>query len=362
MSFSVAIASSGVYVNSTPIAQEKQRQQFITALRAVAAIVILWHHFALYPPLRQWAAPLLGDMLDWLEFNARATQVFFVVGGYVMALSMSRQNWNLRSMRSFVVQRYLRLVIPYLGAIALAVSSYLVARGWLPDSVVGEPVSLPQLLAHLLYLPDIMRYEQLAAAFWFFCINFQLGLVYAAGLLLRDTLARDKAPFVGLLGWLLAAFSLFYFNLNEAWDHWWLYFFPYFFMGIVIQRAVHVGRSSREFWFYQLLFVAAMVFEWRWRLLSASVVGFLVFSSLRSGWGQHWPHSRTISWIGNASYSLFLVHFPVLVIVATVWTRMDWTTPAGAVVGLVLAFALSLLTAGLFHRWIERPAGRLGRR
>ncbi|MQM31591.1 MAG: GTP cyclohydrolase, partial [Candidatus Accumulibacter phosphatis] len=103
-------------------------------------------------------------------------------------------------------------------------------------------------------------------------------------------------------------------------------------------------------------------FEWRWRLLSASVVGFLVFSSLRSGWGQHWPHSRTISWIGNASYSLFLVHFPVLVIVATVWTRMDWTTPAGAVVGLVLAFALSLLTAGLFHRWIERPAGRLGRR
>ena len=362
MSFSVAIASSGVYVNSTPIAQEKQRQQFITALRAVAAIVILWHHFALYPPLRQWAAPLLGDILDWLEFNARATQVFFVVGGYVMALSTSRQNWNLRCMRSFIVQRYLRLVIPYLGAIALAVSSYLVARGWLPDSVVGEPVSLPQLLAHLFFLQDILGYEQLSAGLWFVCINFQLGLVYAAGLLLRDTLAGDKAPFVGLLGWLLAAFSLFYFNLNEAWDHWWLYFFPYFFMGIVIQRAVHVGGSSREFWFYQLLFVAAMVFEWRWRLLSASVVGFLVFSSLRSGWGQHWPHSRTISWIGNASYSLFLVHFPVLVIVATVWTRMDWTTPAGAVVGLVLAFALSLLTAGLFHRWIERPAGRLGRR
>ncbi|MQM31285.1 MAG: GTP cyclohydrolase, partial [Candidatus Accumulibacter phosphatis] len=200
MSFSVAIASSGVYVNSTPIAQEKQRQQFITALRAVAAIVILWHHFALYPPLRQWAAPLLGDMLDWLEFNARATQVFFVVGGYVMALSMSRQNWNLRSMRSFVVQRYLRLVIPYLGAIALAVSSYLVARGWLPDSVVGEPVSLPQLLAHLFFLQDILGYEQLSAGLWFVCINFQLGLVYAAGLLLRDTLARDKAPFVGLLG------------------------------------------------------------------------------------------------------------------------------------------------------------------
>ncbi|MEO8410528.1 MAG: acyltransferase [Propionivibrio sp.] len=363
MDSSVAIANPGEYtgVSSTPVAKEKQRQQFITALRAVASIVILWHHFALYPPLRQWAAPLVGGVLDWFEINARATQVFFVVGGYVMALSMSRQDWNLRHMRSFVAQRYYRLGVPYLGAIALAVASYVIARGWLPDAVVGDPVSLPQLLAHLFFLQDILGYEQLSAGLWFVCINFQLGLVFAACLLLRDTIGRGKIDFVVLLGWPLALFSLFYFNLNDGWDQWWLYFFPYFFMGTIIQRSLRDDDSEWEFWLYQLLFIAAMVFEWRWRLLSAAVVGALLFASLRWGWGQHWPRNRAINWIGNASYSLFLVHFPVLVVVATVWTRLGWTTPVGAVTGLFAAFGLSLLTAGLFHRWVERPAGRLGR-
>ena len=67
----------------------------ILALRAIAAVVIAWHHFALYPPLKAWAAPLLGPALEWLAAHARATQVFFVVGGYVMALSMAHRDWRL---------------------------------------------------------------------------------------------------------------------------------------------------------------------------------------------------------------------------------------------------------------------------
>jgi peptidoglycan/LPS O-acetylase OafA/YrhL len=236
-----------------------------------------------------------------------------------------------------------------------------VARGWLPDAVVGEPVSLPQLLAHLFFLQDILGYEQLSAGLWFVCINFQLGLVYAFSLLLRDTVGRGKMDVVGLLGWPLAIFSLFYFNLNDAWDSWWLYFFPYFFMGTVIQRSLQGGGFKLEFWLYQLLFVAAMVFEWRWRLLSAFIVGFLLFSSERMGWGLRWPRNRAVLWLGNVSYSLFLVHFPVLVLVATLWTRQGWTTPSAAVAGLLVAFGLSLVAAGLFNRWVERPASRLGR-
>lgn len=126
---------------------EGQRLQFVIALRAVASIIIVCHHFALYPPLREWAAPFIGGMLHWLEEHARATQVFFVVGGYVMARSMCRQKWNLRRMGSFIAQRYYRLGVPYLCAIALAIAAYAVARGWLPDSVVGEPVSFPQILS-----------------------------------------------------------------------------------------------------------------------------------------------------------------------------------------------------------------------
>ena len=67
---------------------------FIQALRASAALTILWHHFALYAPLTEWAAPLLGDLLSWLARYARATQVFFVVSGFVAAQTIGTRVWR----------------------------------------------------------------------------------------------------------------------------------------------------------------------------------------------------------------------------------------------------------------------------
>ena len=77
------------------------------------------------------------------------------------------------------------------------------------------------------------------------------------------------------------------------------------------------------------------------------------------GWGRRWPRNRFVLWLGETSYSLFLVHFPVLLLVATLWTQQGWTTPEAAVAGLALAFVLSVLTAGVFNRWVERPSSRL---
>ena len=110
----------------------KQRLVFLDALRALASIAIVLHHFALYAPLRDLAAPLIGPLLDWLMHNARATQVFFVVGGYVMARSMADKIWNLRQLRLFLLQRYCRLGIPYLVTMAFFIVTYVFARGWLP--------------------------------------------------------------------------------------------------------------------------------------------------------------------------------------------------------------------------------------
>ena len=125
MSSSVAPPASP----SHPPIAAKPRLLFIIALRAVASVIILWHHFALYPPLSDWASPLAGHVLDWFEVNARATQVFFVVGGYVMARSLSRHSWNLRQVGSFVAQRYCRLGLPYLAIVLLIIPIYLLARG-----------------------------------------------------------------------------------------------------------------------------------------------------------------------------------------------------------------------------------------
>lgn len=106
----------------------------------------------------------------------------------------------------------------------------------------------------------------------------------------------------------------------------------------------------------------AVLYEWRWRPVIAMLFGTLLFVAERSGLGQRWPRSRWIASLGKISFSLFLVHFPVLVLVGALWARLGWDTPEFAVGGLLAAFVASLACAWFFHRWIETPAALLSKR
>ncbi len=334
---------------------------FVLALRACAALTIVWHHFALYAPLSDWAAPLAGGLLAWLAEYARATQVFFVVSGFVAAQTIGCRVWNLQQLGRFALQRYCRLGLPYLAVVVAILPIYAFARGWVPEAVLGQPVSLPQFLAHLFFLQDILGYEALSAGMWFVCINFQLGFGYACGLAVQQRFGRGDDDLFTLLGWCASIYSLFHFNLDPAGECWALYFFPYFFLGILVQRALATGRQG-QFIAFQGLMVLAVLHEWRWRLVIAMVFGMVLFVAERSGLGRRWPRSRLIARLGQISFSLFLIHFPVLVLVGALWARLEWTSPEAAVAGLLTAFAASLFAAWAFHRWVEAPAARLSRR
>lgn len=338
------------------------RLLFLDALRAFGSISILLHHFALYPPLSDLAAPLLGTCLNWLENHARTSQVFFGVSGYVLARSTARKSWDLRRIGAFLIQRYCRLGIPYLATIVLVLLAYSLAYEYLPSQVTGGRVSSWQLLTHLVFLQDILGQQQLSAGFWFVCINFQLGLMYVLILAVRDSIGVTRSDPATLIGWSLAAFSLFGTNLDSSYDAWGLYFFPYFFMGVVAHRALQADGRQSEFWLYQILFVVALCFDWRWRLVTAMLVGASLFLAEKTGWGRRWPKGRAVAWLGKISYSLFLVHFPVLVLVSTACIRFGWTSAEAAVVALSAAIALSVAAAAVFHRWVEVPAGHLARK
>ena len=343
------------------------RMLFLDALRAVASLVILWHHLSIYPPLCNQVRPLVGSVVDWFHDYARVTQVFFVVGGYVMARSMSGKSWGFRSLGVFFMHRYCRLGIPYLAAIGLAILACAMGRGFLPENVVGATPTGLQLLAHLLFIQDLLGIEQLSAGLWFVCINFQLGLLYSILLVIRDARSvpcsgKNVIEFDIAAGWVLAAASLFYFNRDARWDATALYFFPHFFMGILVQRSLRTSWDGWMFLLYLLLMGAGLAVDWRGRLVSALVVGCLLYAADRGGWSSRWPKSRLVARLGRMSYSLFLVHFPVLVIVSTVWVKVGWSSPWQAAGGLFAAFVASLGMATLFYRCIEKPAGALSRR
>lgn len=345
------------------------RQPLIEVLRVVASTLIVWHHFASYPPLADAAEPIMGGILQWFREYGRTPPVFFVIGGYVLALGLADRSWVGSDVAHFAVGRYCRLGLPYLAAAALAIIASAIGRDWLPESIVGAPPEFGQLVAHVFLLQDILGYESLSAGFWFVCINFQLSLVYVATLWTGAIVDHGARSLAGrtfpnasfAVNVVLALASLFYFNRRPEWDVWPIYYYAYFFFGVVLQYGWRGRPSSPCFWAYAAAAAMMLYDEWRSPLALSLATALLLSVGIRFRISIHSPALRVIEYLGRTSYSLFLVHFPVLVLTAAVWSYWEWTSPVAAAAGLATACVVSLGVADLFFRWVECPATRLGR-
>jgi 3-methyladenine DNA glycosylase AlkD len=89
--------------------------------------------------------------------------------------------------------------------------------------------------------------------------------------------------------------------------------------------------------------------------LSVSAALVVVLLALHWRRAQRWLTGRTVLWAGAVSFSLYLVHEPIVVAsVKALGDRMLW-------LALPLAVVVALTTAELFRRGVETPAGTLAR-
>lgn len=342
------------------------RLPLIDALRAVAASLIAWHHIGLYGPLAEIETPHTDLLLHVANDFRWAVQVFLVVGGYVTASSLANKSWTIAWLLRFAVRRYCRLALPYVASLVVVMFVCAAARGWVPDEVAGSPPTWQQFAAHALLVQGILGYESLAAGVWFVSIDYQLGLLLAGLLFARVRLtswlgARGAQGIALVAGWMLAALGLFVFNLDDRWEVWAVYFWGQFFFGVVTYQAQRDGASSTPFTLYGLMMVAAMAYVWRWRLAVTLATGLAIYWADRTGLAQRWPTSRTVAYLGRTSYSLFLIHYPVLVAISALWAWLGGDSEPTAALASFVAYLASLLAADAFYRVVELPALRLSR-
>jgi peptidoglycan/LPS O-acetylase OafA/YrhL len=325
----------------------------IDALKAIAALLVLLNHFSSYGPLAELTREAFPALFNWFfEYGRMAVQIFLVIAGFLAARGLSREGEALaRSPVPLLWKRYLRLAIPYLAALGLAIAAAAVANQWLDDDFVPGRATLGQWLAHAFLLHGILGIEALSAGVWYIAIDFQLFALMA--LLLWGGRRRLIAPALVLA---VATLSLFWFNRDAALDNWAIYFFGSYGLGAAAWWASDRRQMSAWLGVIATVAIAALVIDFRLRIALALSVALILGFSRRMGVLERWPDVRPLAFLGQISYSVFLVHFPVLLLANGLFARFELTSTSAAVGGLLLAIATSLGVATLFYRWIESPA------
>ncbi|MBO3706989.1 MAG: acyltransferase [Candidatus Accumulibacter sp.] len=337
------------------------RLPFIDALKALAAQLIVLHHLAFYGPMSDHAHALAPDLISWLSQDARyAVQVFLVLGGFLAVHSLAPEG-RLRTTAplGLLWKRYCKLVGPYLVALLLALLSAAIGRMLMEhDSLPGRP-SLSQVLAHVFLLQSILGHDGLSAGVWYIAIDFQLfalllGLLWLARRAAATSAGEAAMMAAGLVATLAVA-SLYHFNRDAEWDSWGVYFFGSYALGVASYWATGCQPRRAAGW---LLAVAAVVavallLDYRPRIAVALVVALALALARCSGVLERWPKSRLIGYLGRTSYSLFLVHFPVCLLVNALFSRFAQDDPWLNLAGLIVAWLASMAAAALFHRFVE---------
>lgn len=360
-----------------PREQQQERLRSLDGVRGIAAIVVLIYHLSLI------AKPYLdtGRRFDawwWIAqsplklFTAgtEAVLVFFVLSGLVVSLPAIRAGF---SWLEYYPRRLVRLYFPVWGALILA-AALLLARprsigdvrpgSWLADTSAFT-ITPGFLLSHAsLTRVGYSLDNVLWSLRWEIAFSLLLPVFVLVARLLRNhpVLAGSTALLQHGMGRVLREDSLIY--------------LPVFFAGTLL--AVNLGavqewarHRGRSFWAVEIITsLVLIVFSHTARgvlpggaTLSAmykdlAVLGAvgIVLAALGSGYAQKALTARLPRWLGKISFSLYLVHVPILQSVGFAVGDENWLLIAA--VGL----PASLVVGWMLHATVEVPSHRFARR
>jgi peptidoglycan/LPS O-acetylase OafA/YrhL len=338
------------------------RFAFLDLLRVLAAQVIVLHHLAFYGPLSDHAYPLAPGSIDWFyDYGRLAVQIFFVAGGFCMAGCMARRSpASPRAFAGVVIERYARLGLPYLVALLVALAANEIARAYGGHPSISPRPGAGQLIAHLFLLHQVLGYDSLTAGIWYVAIDLQLvALTSFVYLLARRVFpARGMAVARATL-LVLGLASAFLWNRSSRLDDFGIYFLSSYVLGMAAAWTSDGRLSKQVFAGYLLAMLLALAVDFRPRLALAAACAILFWLAAKRAWLQKLANSAPVQRLVPITYSLFLIHFPICLLVNTLWSATLPPDPWLALLGLAVAFGLSQAGGFAFYYLIEKHLARV---
>lgn len=350
------------------------RFRSLDGLRGIAAFVVLIHHTLLiFPPVVEpyvdnvraadgWPSVLMYTPVHLLWDGQAAVYIFFVLSGFVVALPVIRRRANF-SWLTYYPQRLARLYLPVWAAVAFTVGLILfidrntpIGNSWL-DASAGFVSKRDLFLDLTLIVGDGELMSQLWTLRWEVIFSILLPLyVWIAIRFNRHWLAIATAS----LGLIVAG----QFGLGS-----YASILPMFMLGVLLAvRLPEVSEFSARLNRGQRAWIVAgtlLLMSSPWMLTGLGATGSLVgvsrvaaiVAATVSVWialtvpaASRVLSSRGMQWLGTISFSLYLVHEPIVISSAFFFGEDQ------LVIAAVVAITLSLGVAVAFYHLIERPS------
>jgi peptidoglycan/LPS O-acetylase OafA/YrhL len=322
------------------------RNDTIDAFRGIAILGVLVFHYALL-----WAPPWYGTNLygygrgypHVLVLGAVGVYLFFVISGLVITMTVLRSHSGL----AFVVRRFARLYPAFLVGICLT----LAVTGL--SAIPAFKLSFGDVVANLTMNPQAFHRNYVDGAYWSLAVEIKFyALVAVAYVLLREKFWIAIAG-IAALGFAFFAFGITKQILLAPYGPFFLFGMAVWFWLFEKQRlpALVLALESLVLYAaYRHKFELPQVAPWLPHLcLWLSVAALVALLATRRN-----TRIGPLSAIGRISYSLYLIHQNIGVIIIASLTAIGLSD----IPAFLLATGICLTAAALMFRFVEQPAQR----
>ena len=315
------------------------RYQNIELLRFIAALAVVYFHAV--GTLRAVAFPEIGPN-SLTELGAAGVDVFFVISGFVIFLSLTRKN---RTPIEFARDRLIRLVPAYW---ILTVSHLVILASVAILRGTEVPFDISWTIQSLFFVSQPLGNNlPLISQGWSLEIEMLFYLLVAVGLIIKNPIANIVFPAVALVS--LVGFGLL---PDLALEFIFGGLLGYLYSRIKFPALIAVGAGVLGI----VLFVAPVVLgaldapRWvTWGIPSMLVV-FSAINLPQLNW-------KILPTLGAASYPVYLLHMMVINIVSPI-ISMFGSSAAMFFVALASCLILSQVLGIVFDKLVDKPISR----
>jgi peptidoglycan/LPS O-acetylase OafA/YrhL len=352
-----------------------QRINYLDSVRGLAAFSVVIYHFIGW----RWGATLEFKLGSIVFNGSDAVSLFFVLSGLVLSWKYFHPDEatviNATHYRQYVINRVVRLYVPLLAALAIY---YLYDHRHDPlgqmvkDFAFNTHHWVEEALLirgkHDIYLPAWTLEVEMAASLLLPFLVLLLRQSRPLFLMLLAVFLIIGSGFIfwGIIHFCLGIILTYHFRSIATADarqaSWYRYRYVLYIMVFALFSIRHITRiyPFGDVVNYWIGLLRLDLFHFTG--VAAALILAYVINSPRL---QQGLASKPLLFLGRISYSVYLIHWFVVVYVMGHWDKL--TAPLGSsIIGfwtlLTVTICCVLILATLFNILVERPAIRLGRR